>query len=83
MGVTIHNSPYFEVFKKRILSFVRPYGKGQYNASKMKAIIFLTKLRVVLSHLREHKFKHSFYHTPNPIFPCDSDIKILSHFLLP
>ena len=82
MDITIRNSPSSEVFKKRVLSFVRHCGKGLYNASNMKGIIFSTKLRIGQSHLREHKFKYSFLDTPNPILRWDSDIKILRPFYL-
>ena len=39
-------------------------------------------MRVGLSHLREHKFKHSFQHTLNPICTCGEDIETASHYLL-
>ena len=39
-------------------------------------------MRVGLSHLREHKFKHSFQDTLNPICNCGKDIETTSHYLL-
>ena len=39
-------------------------------------------MRVGLSHLREHKFKHSFQDTLNPICNCGEDIETTSHYLL-
>ena len=39
-------------------------------------------LRLGLSHLREHKFKHSFLDLLNPICNCGLDIEITCHFLL-
>ena len=39
-------------------------------------------MRVGLSHLREHKFKHIFQDTLNPICNCGEDIEITSHYLL-
>lgn len=51
--------PTFEKFKKRLSSLVRRCGDILYNASNMKRIIFLTRLHVGPSHLREHKFKQS------------------------
>ena len=39
-------------------------------------------MRVGLSHLREHKFKHSFQDTLNPICTCGEDIETTSHYLL-
>ena len=34
---------------------------------------FLTRIRLGLSHLRDHKFKHSFQDTLNPICSCRND----------
>ena len=42
----------------------------------------LTILRVGLSHLREHKFKHSFQDTLNPICSCGEYIETSSDYLL-
>ena len=47
----------------------------------------LTRLRVDLSPswpigLREHKFKHSFQDTLNPIWNCGQDMETTSHYLL-
>ena len=39
-------------------------------------------MRVGLSHLLEHKFKHSFQDTLNPICNCGEDIQTTSHYLL-
>ena len=35
-----------------------------------------------LSHLREHKFKHSFQDTLNPICNCGNDVESAIHFFL-
>ena len=35
----------------------------------------LTKLRLGLSHLRDHKFKHGFLDSLNPICTCGLDIE--------
>ena len=42
----------------------------------------LTRLRVGLSHLREHKFKDSFQDTLNPMCNCGEDIETASHYFL-
>ena len=38
-------------------------------------------MRVGLSHLREHKFTHSFQDTLNPICNCGEDTETTSHYL--
>ena len=47
-----------------------------------KGIQSLTRLILGLSHFREHKFKHNFQETLNPIFNCGEDIETSSHYLL-
>ena len=42
----------------------------------------LTRLKLSLSHLHEHKFKHSFQDSLNPICSCGNDIETSAHFLL-
>ena len=78
----IRNSPSYSTFKKKISNFIRPRSNDVFKVSHPKRLIFLTRLRVGLSHLTEHKFKHSFLDTLNPICTCGFDIKILNHFFL-
>ena len=44
--------------------------------------MFITRLRLGLSHLRQHKFKHSFQDSLNPFCSCGLDIESTAHFLL-
>ena len=43
---------------------------------------FLTRLRVNLSHLREHKFRYNFLDTFNPLCSCSIKIEYTKHYLL-
>ena len=54
------------VFKKNLLKFVRSLPKSVFNCHSCKGIKYLTRLRLGLSYLHEHKFKHSFQNTLNP-----------------
>ena len=54
-----------------IFHIYNPYGKK-----------LLTRLCLGLSHLNEHKFKHGFNDTINPICICGGDIKSINHFFL-
>ena len=78
----IRKSESLNIFKKSILEFIRPSQNRVYNCHNAKGIKLLTRLRVGLSHLCEHKFKHSFQDTLNPICNCGKDIKTTSHYLL-
>ena len=45
-------------------------------------IELLTRLRVGLSHLREHKFRHNFQDSPEPFCNCGRHIETTIHFFL-
>ena len=59
-----------------ILYFIRPV----FNCHNLKGVKF--RLRLRLSHLREHNFKHSLQDSFNPICVCGNDIETSAHFLL-
>ena len=56
----IQNSESVSAFKKQILKFIRPSPNSTFNVHNPHGIKLLTRLRVGLSHLREHKFRHNF-----------------------
>ena len=59
-----------------------PSANSLFNCHNPKGIKFITRLRLGLSHLREHKFKHSFQDSLNPFCSCSLDIESTAHFLL-
>ena len=69
------------VFKKNS-KFIRPSPNSVFNCHNCKVIKYLTRLRPGLSHLREHKFKHSFQDTVNPFCSCRLDVETNMHFFL-
>ena len=70
-------------FKKRILSFIRSSANSTFNCHNARGIKLLSRLRLGLSHLREHKFKHSFQDSLNPFCSCGKgEAEISSHYLL-
>ena len=78
----IRNSSSFNIFRKSILKFIRPSANSLFNCHNPKEIKFITRLRLGLSYLREHKFKHSFKDSLNPSCSCGLDIESTAHFLL-
>ena len=62
--------------------FIRPSGNSVFRCYNPKRIKLLTRLRLDLSHLREHKFKHGFLDSLNPVCSCGQDIETSTHFLL-
>ena len=55
------------IFKKSILQFIRPTPSRTFNCHNPVGIKLITRLRLGLSHLRDHKFKHNFLDYLNPI----------------
>ena len=82
LDIDIRKSDSISIFKKRILSFIRPLPNKVSNSHNPQGLKLLTRLRLGLSHLRYHKFKHNFLDTINPLCSCGSDIETALHFLL-
>ena len=78
----IWNSKSFFLFKNSILKFIRPSSSNVFNCNNYKVIRLIARMRVGMSHLREHKFKHHFQYCLNPIFRCGLGIESTSYFLL-
>ena len=70
------------LFKKSLLKFIRPLPKSVFNCHNYKGTKYLTRLRLGLSHLREHEFKHSFQDTLNPFCSCGLDVETNTYFFL-
>ena len=77
--VNLTNSKSISVFKEKILNFIRPSPNSVFDINNPKGINLITRLRLCLSHLREHKFKHSFQDTLNPLCNC---VQVLSPLLI-
>ena len=69
-------------FKKNILSFIRPKANSVFNCNSSKGLNFVARFRLGLSHLREHKFKHSFQDSINPLCSCSLDVESTIHYFL-
>ena len=64
----IRRSGSYNIFRKSILNFIRPSeSKVCNNINDAIGIKLITRLRLGFSHLREHKFKHNFRDTLNPL----------------
>ena len=79
---SIRSSESFVLFKKSILQFIRPTQNRTFNCHNPTGIKLITRLRLGLSHLRDHKFKHNFLDCLNPICCCGKDIETTLHYLL-
>ena len=78
----IPNSESVSAFKKQILKFLRPSPNSTFNVHNHYGIKLLTRLRVGLSHLHEHKFRHSFQDSLDPFCNCGRYIETTINFFL-
>ena len=79
----IRNLPTISTFKSAIFKFIRPKLSSVFNVRHHQGAIFLTRLRIGFSHLREHKFRHNFLVTTDPFCTCRTNsIETTEHYLL-
>ena len=78
----LRNSSSVSIFKKALLNYYRPKECSIFNIFDPVGLKLLTRLRVNLSHLREHKFRHNFLDTLNPLCSCNLEIESTTHYLL-
>ena len=82
LDLEIHNSASLEIFKKHLLNFIRPKSSNAFNINNPLGLKLLTRLRIGFSHLKEHKFKHNFQDSVDPLCSCGNDIESSVHFFL-
>ena len=70
------------MFRKKLLAFIRPLGNDTYGIYDPLGIRLLNRLRLGFSHLREHKFRHNFADTLNPLCSCSLETEDTEHYFL-
>ena len=68
------------VFKKELLKFIRPGPNLTFDIHDTKGLKLLTRLRLGLSHLGDHKFRRNFQDSVCPMCTCGQDIETTTHF---
>ena len=66
----IRNAKTYASFRKMLLNFIRPIGNSTHKIYDPLGIKLLTRLRLGFSHLSEHKFRHNFADSLNPLCSC-------------
>ena len=66
----IRNAETYPSFRKMLLNFKRSIGNSANKNYDPLGIILLIRLRLGFSHLSEHKFRHSFADSLNPLYSC-------------
>ena len=81
LDLSIRNAASLNIFKKQILSDIRPPMKSTYGVRDRRGIRIISQLRVQHSDLRNDRFRHKF-NCPSPDCPCGSDVESNTHYLL-
>ena len=83
LDLNIRNSESLNTFKKMILNFIRSCANNVFDIHNPLGINLLTRLRLDLSHLHKHKFRHCFQYTLNISCECGKNIEsTTTHFFL-
>ena len=72
----------FKKFRNTLLKLGRPTPDLMYRIHHPLGLNLLTRLRLVLSHLNEHRFKHTFKKCINPLCTCSLKVESTKHFFL-
>ena len=78
---SIKISPTISVFKRELMSLIRPKKRSLFGFHDIEGVRLLTRLRVEFSDLREHRFRHNFQ-CSSPMCFCQTGIENNEHFLL-
>ena len=82
LDINIRNPDSISLFQSRLLSFIRPNQSNIYNTFDPTGLKLLTRLRLGLSHLNEHKFCHNFQDCLNNLCSFSLEIEDTTHYLL-
>ena len=78
----IKGAPSFSLFKASLLKVSRPHANSTCRIHNPVGIWLLTRLRLGLSHLNEHKCRHNFPGCVNPLCSCSIEPETTLHFFL-
>ena len=82
LNAKIRNLPSVSKFKKSLFIYFKTDENSIFDVHNPLVIKFLNRLRLNVSHLNEHKLRHNFRDTVNPICFCNAETETTSHYLL-
>ena len=72
----------FNIFRANLINIVRPIPNSVFDIFNPLGLELITRLRLGLSHLNGHRFKHNFSDCINPLCTCSLDIESTVHYFL-
>ena len=82
LGNIIKSFEPYLMFRKRMLNLIRPKCHDTYGIHDPTGLKLLTRLRLGLIHLNDHKFSHNFKDCINPLCSCIVSVENNIHFFL-
>ena len=82
LDINLRNAKSFLIFRNSLLKIGRPMQNSIYNMHDPVGIKYLTTLRLGLSHLNEHNFRHNFQDCLNPLCSCSLEVETTNHYFL-
>ena len=79
LDINLRNVISILIFRNSLLKIGRPMQNSIYNIHEPVGIKYLTRLRLGLSHLNEHKFRNSFQDCLNPLCSCSLEVETTNH----
>ena len=79
---TIKSFESYLMLRKRMLNLIRPKCNDTYGIENPTGLKLLTRIRLGLSHLNDHKFNHNFKECINPLCSCSLSVENNVHFFL-
>ena len=73
------NYPHAMLFKK-LLFFI--YLENTYGINDPFVVGLFSRLRLVFTHLKEHRFRHNFVGILIPLFPCSLETEVTEPYFL-
>ena len=82
LDIDLRNAKSFLIFRNSFLKIGRPIQNRIYNIQDPMGIKYLTRLRLGLSHLNDHKFRYNFQDCLNLLCPCNLEVESTIHYFL-
>ena len=82
LDLSIDKLTSLNIFKSRLLRFVRPLENSIFTCHNPIGIKYLTRIRLGFSHPRYLKFKHGFRDAIEPLCSCSTGIENTVHYFL-
>ena len=82
LGPDLRNGKSYSRFSKSHLRIGRPSPNNISKIHDSLGLKLLTRLRIGLSHLNEHRFNHNVDSCINPLYSCSLEMESTKHFFL-